>query len=329
MSFILAGDIGGSKTHFALYEYAHQGLLCINQKTYSSHDFGQFNDVLTHFMRNTGITELEVVSLSLAGPVIDTSCQITNLPWHISNQAILNTLKVKQVILLNDIQATGYGLLHAAPSTLVQINPDANYHPGNQAIISIGTGLGEAFLFWDGQQHIPCGTEGGHTDFAPLIAEDLALWRYLKNRFSGHISYERLLSGPGIALLYDYLCQQHPLANKAPEMSASAWISEHAIHQTDKLSIECMHLFLRFLASEAANLCLKTMATGGIYITGGIAPKILPLFTQETFMTHLIEKGRFKDLMKRIPVWINKSERTPLEGALQQAMKLLRSGTVR
>src|SRR5690606_4205939 len=120
---------------------------------------------------------------------------------------------------------------------------------GNQAIISIGTGLGEAFLFWDGHRHIPCGTEGGHCDFAPLIEEDIALWHYLKNRFTGHISYERLLSGPGIVLLYDYLCQQHKWESKAPKISASAWISEQAIHQTDTLSVKCMNIFLRLLAS--------------------------------------------------------------------------------
>ena len=323
MSFIIVGDIGGTKTSFALYDYSDQASHCINQETYTSHDFGQFNDILVHFMCNSNITEIDILALSVAGPIINNACQTTNLPWYISSIAIQRSIKVTQVILLNDIEATAYGLLNADPVELIQINPNAKFQAGNQAVISIGTGLGEAFLFWDGTKHIPCGTEGGHTDFAPLVESDLALWRHLKATFPSHISYERLVSGPGIALIYDYLCHQHKLENMAPEIATSAWISKHAIQQTDALSVQCMALFTRFLAAEAANLCLKTMATGGIYITGGIAPKILPLLTHASFMAHFIEKGRFKEMLKSVPVWINKSERTPLNGALQQAIKQL------
>lgn len=325
MSLIIVGDIGGTKTTFALYDYSDQTLHRINQETYTSHDFGQFNDILVHFMTNSGITQIDILALSIAGPIINNECHTTNLPWHISTLSIQHTIKVMQVILLNDIQATGYGLLNSDGTELIQINPNAKFNTGNQAIISIGTGLGEAFLFWDGSKHIPCGTEGGHTDFAPLVETDLALWHYLKHKFTEHLSYERLVSGPGISLIYEYLCHRNKLENAAPEMATSAWISDQAIHRTDEMSVQCMALFIRFLATEAANLCLKTMATGGIYVTGGIAPKILPLLTQANFMAHFIEKGRFKDLMKGVPVWINKSERTPLEGALRQAIKFLDS----
>ena len=323
MSLIIAGDIGGTKTNFALYNYSDQSLHCINQQTYSSHDFGQFNDILVHFITNSGITHIDVLTLSVAGPIINNACQTTNLPWHISTQSIQHRIKVNQVVLLNDLQATGYGLLNADAADLVQINPKAEYQTANQAIISIGTGLGEGFLFWDGKQHLPCGTEGGHSDFAPLNESDLALWQHFKNKFPAHLSYERLLSGPGIALLYDYVCQQHQLENKAPEIATSAWITTHAINHSDELSVECMTIFIRILAAEAANLCLKTMATGGLYLTGGIAPKILPLFTQARFMDHFIEKGRFKDMLSSVPVWLNQNQRTPLEGALAQGIKLL------
>ena len=325
MSLILVGDIGGTKTTFVLYDYSEQSPQCINQLTYTSHDFNQFNDILVHLMNKMGINTIDILSLSIAGPILNNECHTTNLPWHISANTIHQAIKVDQIILLNGIEATGYGLLALSNEDLIQINPMAQFRSANRGIISIGTGLGEAFLFWDGGKYIPCGTEGGHTDFAPLIDSDIPLWQYLNQQFNGHISYERLISGPGILLIYEYLCRQNKLSNDKLINKTSAWISSQAIQKTDKLSIECMDIFIRFLANESANLCLKSMATGGIYITGGIAPKILPLLTQPVFLSFFCEKGRFKELMQTIPIWINKSEHSPLDGALDRAIKVIKS----
>lgn len=324
MSIIIAGDIGGTKTTLALYDLTDNVLDCIKQQTYSSHDFDQFNDILLKFLKKHEFSEIDVITLSVAGPVIEQSCNTTNLPWHISSKAIKDDLKVNHVLLLNDIEAGGYGLLHATDADLIQINPNARTQSGNKAIISIGTGLGQAILFWDGSKHIPCGTEGGHTDFAPLIETDLSLWRYFKDKYREHLSYERLLSGPGIPLIYDYLCSHNKVDNLAPDEDKSAWISHQALLGTNKLCIEAMDIFVRLLANEAANLCLKIFAIGGIFITGGIAPKILPLLNHPNFVKHFVQKGRFEHLMKEIPVWVNKDEQTPLKGALLQGLALIK-----
>tara|TARA_R110001592_G_scaffold52649_9_gene161390 strand:- start:113426 stop:114415 length:990 start_codon:yes stop_codon:yes gene_type:complete len=329
MSLIIAGDIGGTKTSLALYEFSdhtmNHTINCIKQDTFASHDFNQFNDILLKFIEQQDHSEIDILSISVAGPVIDNECQTTNLPWHISADDIKRELNISHVILFNDIEASGFGLLQAVESDLIQINPKAKTQTGNQGIISIGTGLGEAFMFWDGTKHIPCGTEGGHTDFAPLINADLALWQHFKAKYPEHLSYERLLSGPGISQIYDYLCLQHQLENISPSQDTSAWISLQAIQNTNHLCSETMDIFIRFLANEAANLCLKTFAIGGIFITGGIAPKILPLLRQPNFMRHFVKKGRFKDMLQAVPIWINKNEQAPLNGALSQALKYTQS----
>jgi len=323
MSLIIAGDIGGTKTTLALYEISELHVHCIKQRTYSSHDYDQFNDILLQFLSKDSLSTVRGLSLSVAGPVIDQVCETTNLPWHICASTIQRVFGITSVKLLNDIEATGYGLLEAPESQLVQINPEAIIQEGNQAIISIGTGLGEAFLFWDGKKHSPCGTEGGHTDFAPLLESDLALWLHLKQKYPDHVSYERIVSGPGIALLYDFICQQHGVANPAPKTNTSAWISQQAIEYEDPLCSECMGIFVRLLANEAANLCLKVFSRGGVYIAGGIAPKILPLLLKQGFVDHFIQKGRFRPLLQAMPIWVNTNEQTPLNGAYQQALNLL------
>tara|TARA_R110001592_G_scaffold120444_4_gene324715 strand:- start:7802 stop:8776 length:975 start_codon:yes stop_codon:yes gene_type:complete len=323
MSIIVAGDIGGTKTTLGLFDYSKNDIHCIKQQTYSSHDFDQFNDILLNFIELISVSHIDILSLSIAGPVVNQSCKTTNLPWHIYAPDLEKAFSISRVYLINDIQATGFGLLHSAKINLIQINPHAKFQPGNRAIISIGTGLGEAFMHWDGESHHPFGTEGGHTDFAPLIATDLELWKFFKKRFPDHISYERVISGPGIALLYDFLCEQKGLENTAPDKGKSAWVSNLAITNEDDLCKETMELFIRFLANEAANLALKTLSIGGVYIAGGIAPKILPLLTQTHFIEYFIQKGRFKKILLEMPIWINKNESTPLHGAYWKAISLL------
>jgi glucokinase len=323
MSIIIAGDIGGTKTTLGLFDFSEKDIHCIKQQTYSSHDFDQFNDILLNFFELIGISHIDILSLSIAGPVINQSCRTTNLPWNISATDLKKLFSIPHVHLINDIQATGYGLLGSSEKDLIQINSKAKFQAGNRAIISIGTGLGEACLYWDGKTHQPFGTEGGHSDFAPLIQTDLDLWQFFKKKFPHHISYERVISGPGIASLYDFLCERKGLGNSVPDKDKSAWISNQAMTNNNALCTETMELFIRFLANEAANLALKVFSIGGIYIAGGIAPKILPLLTQTNFMAHFIEKGRFKSTLQEMPVWVNKNENTPLHGAYWKALTFL------
>lgn len=323
MSIIVAGDIGGTKTTLGLFDFSENNIHCIKQHTYSSHDFSQFNDILLQFIELICVSHIDILCLSIAGPVVNQSCKTTNLPWHISASDLKKAFPVRHVHLMNDIQATGYGLLHASETDLIQINPLAKFQSGNRAILSIGTGLGEANLYWDGKIHHPYGTEGGHTDFAPILESDIDLWRFLKKRFPDHISYERLVSGPGIELLYEFICEQKGVKSTIPVKDKSAYISKQAIANTDELCQQTMAIFSRLLANEAANLALKAFSIGGIYIAGGIAPKILPLLIDANFMAQFIQKGRFKGMLQDMPVWVNKNENIPLNGAYWKALTFL------
>jgi glucokinase len=328
MNVLLAGDIGGTHTRLAAYRFDAKlpeadRLSCINLAHYSSQDFAQFEDLLTLFLKESAILALDCMVLAVAGPVIDGHCQATNLPWELNAEALAKAYRIRRVELLNDIAAAGLGLLQMHERDLVQINPNALLRPGHRAIMSIGTGLGEAFLIWNGQRHVPFPGEGGHEDFAPMDEADIHLWRFLRKKYPDHISYERVLSGPGIEMLYHYCCDRSQVKHFGPSTNLSAYVTKMATEGKNQLCLEAMNIFTRFLASEAANLCLKLMATGGIYITGGIAPRIESILRQPLFYQYFIRKGRFKSLMTRVPVWICRNENAPLDGALQRARELI------
>jgi glucokinase len=322
MREILIGDIGGTKTTLGFYRLSNYRFECIKQRTYCSHDYLQFQDLLKNFIALGARSEIKLMSLSIAGPVLNGECKTTNLPWTICAKEIESQFNIEQVILLNDIEATAWGLLNSNPEDLIQINPNAKIIAGHRAIISIGTGLGECYLFWDGQHYHPVATEGGHSNFAPHMPEDLELWAYLHQYYPKHISCERVMSGPGITLIYDYVCNKHGVINKAPDQHKNAWISSNAIQATDGICCESMAIFTRLIAVEAANLCLKTSANGGIYITGGIAAKIEPLLVHPSFIETFSNKGRLSDLLATLPIWVNRNEYTPLMGALEKARQV-------
>jgi len=328
MKTILAGDIGGTKTLLGLFEYRNSEFNCIYQQKYCSHDFCQFDDLLKSFLREirdrhpNASVKADVMSLSVAGPVIAEACLTTNLPWTLASRQLEQTFGFRRVVLLNDIEATARGLLNSPENACIQINPNAILQPGNRAVISVGTGLGQAFLFWDGKRHHASGTEGGHCDFAPAMEEDLALWRFLNARFPDHVSYERLLSGPGIEVIYQYLSGIADRQPDQPQQRRAEWITAQALAHSDSCSMDTMRVFSRLLAYETANLVLKVMALGGIYLTGGIIPKILPFLESEPFMTHFLSKGRFSGLLAQVPVWLARDNNDfPLNGALHAAIE--------
>ncbi len=326
MTTILAGDIGGTKTLLGLYEHTNSGFNCIYQQKYCSHDFCQFDNLLKSFLEElhtqsgNAARHADVLSLSVAGPVIEQQCRTTNLPWSLSSRELASGFNLRRVLLLNDIEATAIGLVQSPIDACLQINPDARYCPGNRAVISLGTGLGQAFLYWDGHTYHASGTEGGHTDFAPISEEDIPLWHYLNSRFPDHISYERVLSGPGIELLYEFLCEQRGTRPESKATSAQ-WITNHAINQSDPICIEVMSLFCRLLATEASNLVLKVMGTGGIYFAGGIAPILLPLLQKPGFIEYFTAKGRFSGLLKSVPILVARQSDYPIKGALAKALE--------
>lgn len=319
MTVILAGDIGGTHTRLAAYRSSQHSLECINLATYSSHDFGQFDELLSFFLHESKLESIDSMVLAVAGPVAKGICRTTNLPWEINEKVLADTFRIQRVKLLNDIEAAGHGLMNLPKKDLIQINPNAHFTDAHRAVLSIGTGLGEAFLFWNGHAYQPSASEGGHEDFAPMQEDDLALWKFLHKRFPDHISYERILSGPGIELLYLYCCERAKVKHLGTKQDLGAYVTQMAIQGDNRLCVEAMHIFTRFLASEAANLCLKVMATGGIYLTGGIAPKIEALLRQPAFLDAFVKKGRFKHIMTHVPIWICRNEQIPLIGARELA----------
>ena len=203
---LLAGDVGGTKTLLALFEPTADGLHQRRDATFKSQSYGSLDDILAEFLGPSGQRPLQAACFGVPGAVIDGRCEATNLPWILDENALATRLAVRRVKLLNDLEAAAYGMLHLPANEFTILNAGATpRRHGNVAVIAAGTGLGEAILFWDGQEHHPIATEGGHTSFAPRTDQEIALLRYLRNKFGGHVSYERLLAGPGLENIYAFL----------------------------------------------------------------------------------------------------------------------------
>ncbi len=322
---ILAGDIGGSKTSLALFTIIDGAVTAIAKQRFSSRQYAGLGDIVSTFLQPHSATPLSAACFGVAGAVIDGHCRTTNLPWEISTRQLKHDLQLPQLILINDLAATAYGMLHLPGEDLIDLNPQAQTGHGNCAVIAAGTGLGEALLMWDGERYQPLASEGGHCDFAPRTGQQDDLLRWLRPRFPGHVSYERILSGPGIALLYDFLLDTGYAAAPTQLQSAddhhdrSALISACALQQHDPLCSEALRLFTEIYAAEAGNLALKALSYGALYIGGGIAPKILPFMQSDAFMSNFSAKGRFADLLNAMPVRLSRNEETALIGAAHYA----------
>lgn len=323
---ILSGDIGGTKSHFTLFE-ANEGntLQTLLSVQLASRDFDHFDDLIQALKTKIEGIEIHAVSLGIAGPVIEGECITTNLPWKVSISDIKEMFGLSKCYLLNDLEATAYGMLYVPSEERLELNPFGQKRVGNCGVIAAGTGLGEAILYWDTQKYHPIGSEGGHTDFAPITPQQDELLRWLRREFPDHVSYERLLSGPGIYTLYRFLAQ----SGFAPEPDAmkyrdenddpSVLIHQCAEEQHDPLCYETLKLFTQIYGSEAGNLALKSMSVGGIYIGGGIAPKIAN-FMKRYFMESFVVKGRFRPLLQQMSVQLSTNPQTALIGSVYYAL---------
>ncbi|MDD2723790.1 MAG: glucokinase [Methylovulum sp.] len=321
---ILAGDIGGTKTVLALVDKNKEGgLVCEHEQTFSSLAYPEFTDILQEFLPPE--TSISAACFGVAGPVVRQRCQTTNLPWLLDGEELKSSLGTGQVKLLNDLEAMALGMLHLSDGDWLELNPNAQAQTGNIAVIAAGTGLGEAILYWDGNRHHPMATEGGHCDFAPQTEQQDALLEYLRNKYPGHVSYERLISGMGFGNIYDFLCE-HDFATAClavPEVNdheagidRNAVISRLGVSGEDALCAEAVRLFVELYGAEAGNLVLKALAMGGVFIGGGIAPKILPLMQDGRFIEAFKAKGRFAGLLDKVSVKMSLNPRTPLLGAM-------------
>ncbi len=326
---ILAGDIGATKTSLALFELVGDTLMMQVKKQFSSREFSNLNEVIIAFGKETSMPSIDAACFGIAGPIMEERCRTTNLPWEITSSELQEYLDTNKVCLLNDLEATAYGMLYLAEDEFIDLNPKGRDMDGNRAVIAAGTGLGEAMLYYDGINYHPIGSEGGHSDFAPTTEQQDALLKWMRNRYPEHVSYERIVSGPGIYTLYEFLHesgfapQPASMIDITKDQDRSAMVSECALTQNDPLCMEVLRLFTEIYAAEAGNLALKTMSVGGIYIGGGIAPKILPAITGKDFMHSFASKGRFEELLSGMQVKIALNPDTALLGAAHFAVDRL------
>ena len=324
---ILAGDIGGTKANLACYTLADgkisQGVFA----SYPSRDFSSLEAVVQKFISANGISP-RVASFGVAGPVKKGRSSLPNLKWTMEAGALARALNVKSVWLLNDLEANAHGIGGLKPEDFVVLNRGEGDASGNAAIISAGTGLGEAGLYWDGARHRPIASEGGHSDFAPRTDLDVELFRFLRAEY-GHVSWERVLSGPGLFNIYRFLhdtgrgAEPDWLREQIKTGDAPAAISRAALEGNCPLCEQALELLVKYYAAEASNLALKVMSTGGLYIGGGIAPKIIARLNDGMFIKEFCESGRMSGLLEAMPVRVILNEKTALLGAALYAAEKL------
>ena len=319
---VLAGDIGGTKANMSLCKFTASGMEVVKEKRYVSKDHISFTDIISNFIE--GSPNPQKVCLSVAGPVLDGKVKFTNLSWQIDIKEISKTLGGSPVAILNDLEATAYGLAALKPEELHTLHQGTNETPGNIGILAAGTGLGEAGLFFDGSRYHPFATEGGHCDYAPRTKQDLGILYFLQARHE-HVSWERLLSGNGIVTIWEYLTQVENkpkpqwILDAMKTTDPAAVISNAAKDAQCSTCLEAIKLFDRFLAIEAANMILKFKATGGLYLAGGIAPKIINLLNPTTWKEIFESSGRMKHLLNTVSVYVMLNEKAPMLGSIYYA----------
>ena len=319
---VLAADVGGTKTELALFQIKKGKLVSLKNQRYPTSDHVSFVKAIHEFHEDQSMI-INCACLGVAGPVDGDKVHGTNFAWEIDAKKLEKDLNIKTVLLINDLQANAYGL-SALKKSDFEILCQGEKDEGNTVVISPGTGLGEAGLFWDGSKYNPYATEGGHCNFAPRTELDLELFKFLQQKFD-HVSWERVISGMGIMNIYQFLRQYRQvkepkwLTEELKINNSAKVISAAALEKKDAVCEETMQLFLKYLAVESSELALKAKATGGIYIGGGIVPKILPLIDKKEFYDNFINVGRMKHLLKTIPVKIVLNDKTALIGAAYYA----------
>jgi glucokinase len=281
--------------------------------------------MIADFLGPGGAAAVTAACFGVAGAVLGGQVKLTNLPWTANRARIAALLPAARISLVNDVQATGFGALHLGAEALHVLNAGAPpAEPGNVAVIAAGTGLGEGFLFWDGARYRPAASEGGHADFAPRSDAEIDLHRFLRERF-GRVSYERILSGPGLASLYEFerarsgSAPSPALAARLAAGDPAAAVTDAALAREDESCIAALDRFCEIYGAEAGNLALKVLATGGVFIAGGIAPRILPVLTKSAFLHAFTAKGRFGEMLARVPVKVVLETRVALIGAAHLA----------
>jgi glucokinase len=324
---LLAGDIGATKTNLGVYATEKGPREPIVEETFPSGQYSSLEALVGAFLAQANL-DMERAVFGVAGPVVGGQATITNLPWVIDEAELKKKLGLKSVLLLNDLRAIAQGVPQLKPQELYTLNKGEPILGGTKAVIAPGTGLGEAFLTWDGLQYRAYASEGGHVDFGPTNPLESNLLRYLQEKW-GHVSYERICSGTGLPNIYAYLRDsgyaEEP-AWLAEQLAAAedptAFIVNAALENKAKLCNDTLNLFCSVLGAEAGNLCLKVLATGGVYLGGGIPPRILPALKQKGFMQAFLNKGRLSDLLAKVPIHVILNSKIALIGAASYGLEL-------
>lgn len=325
---LLAGDIGGTKTNLAIFPLDGEPRVPLVEATFPSGQYESLETLVAEFLARNNVT-IERASFGVAGPVVAGRAKVTNLPWSMDEQRLQEALHIPKVRLLNDLDAMAHGVPFLQPEDLYTLNTGKAVPGGTLAVIAPGTGLGEAFLTWEGDHYHAHASEGGHTDFAPTNSSEIEMLRYLLERFD-HVSYEHIVSGIGLPNIYAYFKEVVSLTEPAWLTAQLATTSDPtpiiiaaALDKTrdSELCSATLRTFVSILGAEAGNLALKVLANGGVYIGGGIPPRILPHFMDETFLQAFQAKGRFSQMLANIPVNIITNPKLALLGAARHGLE--------
>ena len=331
---LLAGDVGGTKTNLAIYEMDREPSIPLAEETFPSEKYPDLESILREFLRKVKL-QVDSASVGVAGLVIEGRASITNLGWIIDERKLKEEFKLTSVVVINDLVATAYFVPHLTPEKGVySLNRGTPAKYGTLAVVAPGTGLGEAFLVWGGSRYRPYASEGGHSDFAPNGEVENGILHDLRKNWE-HVSWERVCSGPGIRNIYNYYHNDPIFAyEKATMEKETAGLEDPVPFIVGKAMTQeapcatcqaTLNTFVRVLGAEAGNLALKVLATGGVYLGGGIAPKILPVLQNGVFMQAFSRKGRFSNLLSQVPVHVILNPRAALLGAAHYGMDMMKS----
>ena len=319
---ILAGDVGGTKVALALFAFEGGSLSRRAEKRYPAKDYPGLEAIVKEFLaEHQQEGAVSSACFGVPGPVRHGMLKLTNLPWTLDSRKLSLELGIDHLFLINDLEANGYGIPELKPDQIFTLSAGDASTAGNRALISAGTGLGEAFMVWNGKRHIPMASEGGHTDFAPRNEDEIDLFRHLQKKLGGRISYERVIAGVGIKGVYDFLRDERKMEEPAwlkermESEDPNAVIGELAQAGSSEICAKTLDLVVSAYGAEAGNLALKVLAIGGVYLGGGIAPKILKKLQDGVFMKAFTDKGRLSDLLVHTPVRIILESRAALIGA--------------
>ena len=319
---ILAGDVGGTKVHLALYNFTNGNLQHTRDERYPAKDYAGLEEIVREFL---GTDQVSSACFGVPGPVRDGRLRLTNLPWTLDSRELSRDLKIDHVFLINDLEANGYGVAELKAEQIFTLSEGDAGQIGNRALIAAGTGLGEGILAWNGRIHVPMPSEGGHTDYGPRNEDEIDLFRFLKQKYNGRISYERVVSGMGFTNIYDFLHDVRGMEEPAwlrDRMAAedpNAVITELALAGKSELCERTLDMFVSAYGAEAGNLALKVLSIGGLYVGGGIAPRILEKLKDGTFMKAFTDKGRLSQLLVNMPVRVILESKAALLGAAAYA----------